>query len=356
MANMTSHERFKRMFEHREADRVPFIDGPWLATIERWHREGLPEDVPWDVYFDVDKTVGIGADNSPRYETQVIEETEEYRIETTRWGATMKNFKHSASTPEFLGFTVTTPDKWREAKARMVPSRDRVDWDYLKANYAAWREQGYWITGGGWFGFDVTHSYTVGTERLLMAMLEDPEWVSEMFNHFLDVNLALLDMIWDEGYTFDCYSWPDDMGYKYHQFFSLKTYRELLKPVQARAIEWAHRKGIFAELHSCGNVMPLVPEFVEIGLDGLNPLEVKAGMDPIALKQEHGDRLLLHGGINALFYNDIEAVEAQMREMVPVLKQGGGYICGSDHSVPSSISLKDFGRVVELAKELGSYD
>ena len=103
MANMTSHERFKRMFEHREADRVPFIDGPWLATIERWHREGLPEDVPWDVYFDVDKTVGIGADNSPRYETQVIEETEEYRIETTRWGATMKNFKHRASTPEFPG-------------------------------------------------------------------------------------------------------------------------------------------------------------------------------------------------------------------------------------------------------------
>jgi len=42
MKPMTSHERFQRMFAHQEADRIPIIDGPWEATIERWQREGMP--------------------------------------------------------------------------------------------------------------------------------------------------------------------------------------------------------------------------------------------------------------------------------------------------------------------------
>ncbi|NIM71367.1 MAG: hypothetical protein GTO48_13200, partial [Xanthomonadales bacterium] len=94
-------------------------------------------------------------------------------------------------------------------------------------------------------------------------------------------------------------SWPDDMGYKGHQFFGLPMYRDLLKPAHRRAIEWAHERGIYAHLHSCGDVRPFVPELIGMGLDALNPLEVKAGMDPIALKEQYGDRLVLHGGINA---------------------------------------------------------
>ncbi len=53
--------------------------------------------------------------------------------------------------------------------------------------------------GGLWFGFDVTHSWMVGTERLLMAMVEDPEWCSDMWNHELDMNLALLEKVLDAG-------------------------------------------------------------------------------------------------------------------------------------------------------------
>jgi len=355
MKQWTSHERFKRMFEHEEADRVPVIDGPWGATIERWHREGMPEDADYVDFFGLDRVVTIGVDNSPRYPVRTVEETDEYVVSTNPWGATMKNWKHRASTPEFLAFTVTDPDSWREAKRRMVPSRDRVDWDYLKKNYPAWREEGCWIQAQGWFGFDVTHAWFVGTERVLLALADDPEWCRDMFRHELEVNLALLDMVWEAGYEFDCFVWPDDMGYKGHQFFSLQTYRDVLKPVQQRAIEWAHAKGVRAELHSCGNVLPFVPELVDMGLDALNPLEVKAGMDPVALTRQFGGRLVLHGGINAVLWDDITAIEAEMRRVVPVLKEGGGYIFSSDHSVPSSVSLENFRRIVELAKELGSY-
>ncbi len=354
-APMTSHERFTRMFQHRPADRIPIIDSPWSATIERWQREGMPKDVSFVDFFDLDHYVTIGADITPRYEQKVLEDTDEYLVYTTGWGATLKQWKHAASTPEFLAFTVTSPAAWADAKARMTPARDRIHWKMLEQNYRAWRDKGAWVTAGFWFGFDVTHSWMVGTERLLMAMVEDPEWVVDMWNTYLDMDIALFDMVWDAGYTFDAIHWPDDMGYKHNQFFSLNMYREMLKPVHKRACDWAHAKGIVVELHSCGDVNPFVPELLEIGVDCLNPLEVKAGMDPIALKRAHGERLTLRGGINAVLWDQPDAISAEMRKVIPVVKENGGYIFSSDHSVPSSVSLENFRYITDLAKELGAY-
>lgn len=355
MKELTSRERFLRMYEHREADRVPVIDHPWAATLERWQREGMPKDADYVDFFGLDRLGGVGVDNSPRYPVQTLEETEEYIVYKSGWGATLKQWKHQASTPEFLDFTIKDRDSWAAAKARMTVDPDRIPWDHLRKNYPTWRQQGRWIVGHLWFGFDVTHAWAVGTERVLFAMADDPDWCVDMFNTYLDLNLALMDMAWEAGFTFDEVNWPDDMGYKGKQFFSLNTYRELLKPVQKRAADWAHAKGCKVRLHSCGNVVPFIPEFVEIGIDALNPIEVKAGMDPLAIKQQFGDKLVLHGGINALLYNNPEALEAEIRRVVPALKQNGGYIFSSDHSVPSSISLEGFRRVVQLAKEVGRY-
>lgn len=353
---MTSHERILRMFQHRTADRVPMMDYPWTSTIARWRREGLPEGVSYIDYFDLDRVAGIGCDNSPRYPETVVEETEQYKTVTTSWGATIKNWKLATSTPEFLDFTITGADKWLQAKKRMTPTPDRIPWDMLKRDYAKWRKDGYWINAGLWFGFDVSHSWMVGTERLLMAMVEEPEWVVDLWNHSLDVSLALLDQVWDAGYTFDAVNWPDDLGYKNNQFMSVRMYRELLKPVQKRAVDWAHSRGVKVFLHSCGDVNPFVPEWVEIGIDMLNPLEVKAGMDPIALKRTYGDRLAFCGGINAVLWDDINAIQAEMEKVIPVMKQNGGYAFASDHSIPDSVSFENFSKIIDLYKRLGSYE
>ena len=355
MAQMTSKERFQRIFDHKEADRIPINAVPWNATIERWQREGMPKEANWAEYFDLDCIARIGADNSPRFEKQILEETEDYKIFKTEWGATLKDFKHTATAPEFIDFAFKDPDTWAEAKSRMTPSRDRINWKYLEANYKNWRENGHWIVAKFWFGFDVTHSWMVGTERLLMALVEQPEWCVDMWNTQLDLHLALFDMIWDAGYEFDCIKWPDDMGYKQNQFFSVGMYRELLKPVHKRAIDWAHAKGIKAHMHSCGDVNPFVPELIELGLDALHPLEVKAGMDPIHLKQTYGKDLVFNGGISALLWDKPDEIKAALEEILPVMKESGGYIFSSDHSVPSSVSLENFRRIIGWAKEFGAY-
>lgn len=355
---MTTHERIRRAFRRKpgeQADRVSIVDYPWPTTLRRWHREGLPENAPWDEYVGADLVEGISMDNGPRYPSRVIEETDQYTIRTTTWGATQKNWKHITSTPEWIDYTVKDRDTWRAAKDRMAASRERINWAALAKNFKTWREQGRWINCNFSFGFDVTHARLVGTERLLMALAEDSDWCVEIFNHQLDVDIALAEMLWQAGYEFDAIRWPDDLGYKGHTFMSPAMYRELLRPVHQRAIDWAHSKGIYACMHSCGDVRTLIGDFVEIGLDSLNPLEVKAGVDPLAVKKQFGDRLVLHGGFNAVLWDNIDAMEAEIRAKLPAMKAGGGYIWATDHSIPDVVSFDDFQRIVGLVKELGQY-
>lgn len=352
---MTSKERFSRMFQHKEADRVPIFDSPWAGTIARWEREGMPKGMDWRDYFDTDKVSTISVDITPRYEEKVLEETDDYRIVTSEWGVTMKQFKEQDSTPEFLDFTVTTPEAWEKAKARMTVSKDRVDWKRLEQDYAKWQQEGHWIEGMFWFGFDVTHSWTVGTETMLIAMIEEPEWVEDMFDTYLDRSIQHFNMIWDAGYRFDSIFWYDDMGYKNTPFFSSEMYRSLLQKYHKKAVAWAHDHGIYARLHSCGDIMPLLPDIMDTGIDALNPIEIKAGMDVFKIKQDYGDRLVLHGGINAVLWDDKEAIVEAIRQAVPVLKENGGYIFASDHSIPNSVSLENMRSIINTVKEVGKY-
>lgn len=353
--SMTSRERFLRMYEHKEADRVPIIDSPWSGTVRRWQREGMPKDADWRDFFDVDKVEGIGVDITPRYETRVLEETDRYVISTSSWGVTMKHFKEEDSTPQFLDYRVTTPEMWEEAKARMTLDDDRIPWKWLKENFEKYRAEGRWMSAQFWFGFDVTHSWMMGTENLLIAMLEESEMVEDMFDTYLNRCMALFGRIWDAGYHFDEISWPDDMGYKGTTFFSPKTYREMLKPFHKRAVDWAHERGVYAHLHSCGDVMTLLDDIVDTGVDALNPLEVKAGMEPLTVKEKWGKRLTLHGGINAVLWDQTEKITEEIERLVPKLKENGGYIFSSDHSIPNNVSLSNFRAIIEAAKRAGKY-
>lgn len=353
---MTSKERVTRMFRHQEADRVPIMDLPWNGTIRRWHREGMPEGMDWQDYFEVDKYAAIAVDISPQYPKVILSENERSYVQTSQWGATMRHFKEEDSTPEFLDFKVVTEEDWAECKARMLADgENRVDWDYLKKNYPLWQKEGRWIRANFWFGFDVAHSWMMGTENHLVAMYEDPDLVVDMYNTYLDCCIKQFEKIWDEGYRFDTIWWWDDMGYKGSTFFSNELYRELLKPVHKRAIDWAHNRGIFAELHSCGDIMTRIDDLVDLELDALNPLEVKAGMKPLELKENYGDKLAFHGGINAVLWDDKEAVIEAVRATVPTMKEDGGYIFASDHSIPNTVTLENFKAIIDEVKRVGTY-
>ncbi len=356
MVQLTERERILRTFKRQEVDRIPMLDSAWTGTIRRWHNEGLPKNISWEDYFGFDRMIRICPDNSPRFEHKILEENERYIIRTTAWGETQKSFRELDSTPESLNFYYDSAEKWEEAKKAMLTYHDdRIPWDYLKENYPRWKAEGRFLQLVVWFGFDVAHSHMIGTENVLIGMYEEPEWITDVFDTYLNVSLDLCQRILDAGYEFDGIFWYDDMGYKGAPFFSPSAYRELLKPYHKKVVDWAHERGMVTELHSCGFIEPLLPDIIETGVEMLNPLEVKAGMDPFKLKQLYGNQLAFHGGINAQIWDDIELVKAEMERIIPVLKEGGGYVFASDHSIPNSVSFENMTEIAKLAHRLGKY-
>lgn len=356
MIQLSERERILRTYRHQEIDRIPMVDSAWSGTVRRWHNEGMPKNIAWEQYFGFDKAIRVRADNSPRFEKKIIETTDRYRIQTTAWGATQKVFNELDSTPENLSFYYDSSDKWNEAKAAMMAyHEDRIPWNYLKENYPKWKAEGRFLQLVIWFGFDVAHSHMIGTENVLIGMYEEPEWITDVFDTYLNTSLDLCQRILDAGYEFDGIFWYDDMGYKGSPFFSPALYRELLKPYHKKVVDWAHERGMVTELHSCGFIEPLLPDIVETGVEMLNPLEIKAGMDPFKLKSLYGDKLAFHGGINAQLWENIDLVKQEMMRIIPALKEGGGYIFASDHSIPNSVSLQNMTEIARLAHELGKY-
>lgn len=358
---MTTFERMTAMFNHENPDYVPIYDNYWESTLARWHREGMPADVSVTDYFGLDKVINVGKegnilDMSPQFEKKIIEEGDNYIIEQNEWGQTKKNFKPVSSTFQHLDQIVKDRESWKKAKERMVPDRSRINWKFLEENYAKWRAEGAWLMASIWCSYDTVSTQMCNTETILFAMADDPEWTTDMFNTCCDLTLALLDMMWDAGYTFDEVNWPDDMSYKNGMLFSKRMWREQILPYQTRIVKWAREHDVRVTLHCCGNINSLVDELVnELGIDLLDPLEVKAGMDPIALKAKYGNKLAFSGGFDARNWSSPELVEADVRRILPIMMQNGGYIFKSDHSVPDSVSLEDYTRLVKLVREVGKY-
>lgn len=108
-------------------------------------------------------------------------------------------------------------------------------------------------------------------------------------------------------------------------------------------------------LHSCGCVKEFIPDLIDAGLSCLQPLEVKAGMDVVELKDTYGDDLAFMGGIDVWIMSSENPadIEEEIRVKIGHAKKGGGYIY---HSVPDTVSDAQYCRVIELVHEYGSYD
>ena len=119
---MTSRERVTLALQHKEADRIPIDDRVWGTTLRRWRQEGLPEGQSPAQYFGYDFR-GSGGDISFQLPRRVIEDTDEYVIATNANGATLKNWKGKTSTPELIGFTITSREIWEEYKSSIYDKK-----------------------------------------------------------------------------------------------------------------------------------------------------------------------------------------------------------------------------------------
>lgn len=352
---MHSRERVTLALQHREADRVAVQDSVWGTTVARWHREGLPEGKPIPAHFGWE-LAGFDGDVTLQLPHELIEETTEYRVVRGPDGAVVRNWKNQSSTPEMIDFTIKTRTDWDALKPHLAWNETRVNWAAQRQSYTEAQQRGLFTFASFYTGFTRTCDMC-GTDSVLMAMADDPDWVREMLMSRAELCVRIAEEMFGRGFDFDAGWIWDDLGFKQRSFFSTAMYRELVMPAHKLICDAFKARGKFMILHSCGYIGELVPLILETGFDCLQPLEVKAGNDVLALKRHYGDRLAFMGGIDvrAMADADPDAIVREIAGKLPILKQDGGYIYHSDHSVPDNVSLAQYRRVLELVAQHGAY-
>jgi len=135
-------------------------------------------------------------------------------------------------------------------------------------------------------------------------------------------------------------------------------FRRYLKPRYAEIFKLIHKKTnakIF--MHTCGSVRQLIPDFIEIGLDVLNPIQpLASGMEIDGLKKDFGDRLSFHGGIDIqrlLPNGSPEEVEAEVKHLIEVGGKDDGLILAGAHNIQADVPPSNVLAIFKAARSTG---
>jgi hypothetical protein len=148
-----------------------------------------------------------------------------------------------------------------------------------------------------------------------------------------------------------------DFGAQTGPFISPKSYRELFQPYHKAVNSWIHKNTDWKTfIHSCGSVVKLLPDFIESGFDILNPVQTSAaGMDPLELKTQFGDRLVFWGGgidtQHTLPFGTPQEIRSQVQERMKIFGMGGGFIFNPIHNVQAQTPIENLRALYAAVKE-----
>lgn len=365
-------ERMNKALAHEEPDRVPISDFFWGSFVRRWRKElNLPAEAEPYSYYDLDWIV-TNPNLDPHIRSfETLREDEIEVVVKTGFGATMRK-RFDFQMPEFISFDIDTIEKLQafEFDDAYDPRR------YFEAgdNQIAGVGDGFQRNSPAWtdtvrklhtdfpvYGSVIESSECltrlIGQENTLFWMGMYPDELGECINRigqfYLDCTKAQIAAA--NGMLDGMVIWGD-VAYKQTMLFDPEYWREYFKPWVKAMIDECHKHNLPVIYHGCGNVSLIFEDFIEMGLDAYNPLEVKANMDAVALKRVYADKIGYCGN------NDIQVWETGDKELIKseILKKlnaakRGGFIFQSDHSVSSAVSGETYDYIVKLVREYGKY-
>jgi hypothetical protein len=365
-------ERMRKALGHEEPDRVPISDFYWGSFVSRWQAElGLAPDVTPYAYYDLDWIVTVPNMDPWIRPFETLKETQDEVVVKTGFGAVMRKV-FDLPMPEMAAWEVDTFEKL-EATVFDDP-RDPRRFFEGGDNQIAGVGDGFarnsppWLDGvktlwpdiavyGSMIEVAECLTRLIGQANALLWMGLYPERMGKVIarigEHYLECARAAMDA--GEGLLDGFVIWGD-VAYARAMLFSPSYWRDHYKPWVAAMVQAAHEHGLPVIYHGCGNVESILPDFIEMGLDGYNPLEVKAGMDVVDLRRRYGHQMAFVGNSDVRVWETGDEV-AVRREVLHRLSaaHGGGFIFQSDHSVTSGVSGARYDRIVGMVREYGQY-
>ena len=362
---MTGKERTSAILRHQKTDRIGLYEHFWGDTHRAWtsgedETSLIKPGESFEDHFDYDMT-GCWAFNfciDLDYHGQVVAEDEDTVTVKDGNYATLRRHKKHDTTPEHIAFDITDRETWETlAKPKLLDPasfRRRINFEgYKNAKaYAAQKERFFFWSGVN--VFECMHPIA-GHVDMLMGMIDDPEWVSDMCETYAALTVELQKILFAECGLPDGIWFYEDMGYKDSPFMSPEMYDRFIYPAHKSTCDYAHSLGLPVVMHSCGFVEPLLPSMIRAGIDALQVIEVKAGMDLLRIFKNFGDKIALIGGIDVrcLYSNDRAVIDEELEKKIPIVKHGS-YVLHSDHSIPKTVKYETYKYFIERGLSLGT--
>ena len=192
---------------------------------------------------------------------------------------------------------------------------------------------------------------SLGMRNFSYALYDDLQFVETVVDTYCDWSAVVAERVCQLG--FDIYLSTDDMAHKQGPFFSPKVFRELVLPRYRRVAE---RITLPWVVHTDGNVLPFVQDFIDLGVAGLHPIE-KGAMDIRQVKRDFAGRICLLGNVdlNMLALGTTEDVDREVRLLIRDVGPGGGYIVASGNSLASYLDPDNVVALSEAVLKYGAY-
>ncbi len=231
-------------------------------------------------------------------------------------------------------------------------------WDYEVFAEECERFEQYAVYGGGWAWFFEAAAELVGMEKFFVMLYDDPalayKLITRVADFFYDISKRMYEKAGDKV---DIFFMGDDYGTQSGPLISLKMWRKFIKPHLARLYDLAKEYDLLIMQHSCGSVVEFLPDMMELGLNIIEPVQVRAyGMDPKELVNKFGGKLCFHGSMDTqqtLPFGTPEDVRQEVLDRIATFREVGGFtISPTQHLLPE-IPLENILTMYETAYQYG---
>jgi uroporphyrinogen decarboxylase len=367
---MNSRERIVASINHTEPDKIPFdlAGSTWTGITNGAYQKlrlflGMNAEEPdWS---DVIQQIVIPSDEM--LEMLMVDTRGLFPLTSHNWDVYGK-LTDSGSNWEYYdewGFTHHFPKENGHWFALIKHPMENVSPDVSEINKYKWpdpsdkerikglrekalsfREQGKLVMLKGiCAGIFEMHQRFRGMSNALLDSFLYPEFSDRLIGKLADLKIEFWEMALSElSDVVDVVAEADDYGTQESQLIDPEHFRQYYKPHIARIISAMKRSAPDAKImfHSCGNVRPIIPDFIEIGIDIINPVHINAaGMNPYQLKKDFGrDVVFWGGGVDTqkiLAYGTVDEVKADVARNIDALAPGGGFVFAAVHNIQSEV-------------------
>lgn len=374
---LTSRERVARALAHQETDRIPVDFGGTVVTSLDYHAHrnlkryvGLPES----------------EDRIIDYTMGTVEPCEELKV---RFGSDFRRIAMNSGTPAIIGneyrdgFGMTlrkaVPHEYFDVVGH--PLADAASDDLAgmvmpdpddPRLYAGLKDRARELHEGtslalvadfGVPGFYETSQKLRGYENLACDLMINQDFIADLYDRLLELQKRFFrNYLSCVGQYVQVIGYADDLGMQDRLQMAPEIYRSLIKPYHRKIFSFIHEHtDAKILLHSCGSIVPVIEDLIEIGVDILNPLQLHAkDMEPRMLKANFGSRIAFWGGIDEqqlLPFGTTAAVAAEVQRLMDLLGTGGGYVLAPGHNIQADtppaniVALYDAARRVNDARQ-----